>query len=143
MVPAEAGRQARALLAWRLAVAGCAAMAVAAAALPVLRQSLALAAVEDRIAELRPRVEQAGMLRQRIAAGSAGSGRIAAARRQAAEPLMILAAVTGALPDDTWLDGLSLRQRHLVLEGHSAAATRLIAALAVTRCCTTPRLPRR
>ncbi len=130
MVHAEPGRLARERLAWRLAVAGCAAMAAATIAVPVLRQSLALAAVEDRIAELRPAVEQAELLRQRIAAGSAGSGRIAAARRQAAEPLMILAALTDTLPDDTWLAGLSLRERHLVLEGHSAAATRLIAALA-------------
>jgi general secretion pathway protein L len=130
MVPAEPGRVARERVAWRLAVAACAAMAAATVAVPVLRQSLALAAAEDRMAELRPLVEQAEMLRQRIAAGSAGSGRIAAARRQAAEPLMIMAALTDILPDDTWLDGLSLRERHLVLEGHSAAATRLIAALA-------------
>jgi general secretion pathway protein L len=130
MVHAEPGRVARERLAWRLAVGGCAAMAAATIAVPVLRQSLALAAVEDRIAELRPQVEQAEMLRQRIAAGSAGSGRIAAARQQAAEPLMILAALTDTLPDDTWLASLSLRQRHLMLEGHSAAANRLIAALA-------------
>nr|WP_294514498.1 PilN domain-containing protein [uncultured Rhodopila sp.] len=130
MVPADRRRLARERLAWRCAVAGCAAMAAATVALPLARQSMALAAAEDRMAELRPLVEQAEMLRHRIAAGSAGSGHIATARQQAAEPLMILAALTDTLPDDTWLSGLSLHERHLVLEGHSAAATRLIAALA-------------
>jgi general secretion pathway protein L len=130
MIPSDPRRLARERLAWRCAVAGCAAMAAATVALPLARQSLALAAAEDRIAELRPQVEQADMLRQRIAAGSAGSLHIAAARQLAAEPLMVLAALTDTLPDDTWLSGLSLHERHLVLEGHSAAATRLIAALA-------------
>ncbi len=37
--------------------------------------------------------------------------------------------VTG-LPDNTWLSSLSLQQKRLMIEGHSAAATRLIAALA-------------
>lgn len=130
IVHADPERQARQRLAWRIGVAFCAAAAVTAIAVPVVRQSLALADVEDRIAELKPRVSQVETLRQRIAAGSAGSGKIAAARQQAGEPLTILGVLTDTLPDDTYLTSLTLRQRHLVIEGHSAAATRLIAAMA-------------
>ena len=122
--------QARRRLAWRIGLAACMTAAIAVVAIPVVRQSLALADVEERIAELKPRVDQAAMLRQRIAAGSAGSGKIAAARQQAGEPLTILGVLTDTLPDDTYLTSLTLRQRHLVIEGHSAAATRLITAMA-------------
>jgi general secretion pathway protein L len=128
--PIDPRRQARQRLAWRLALGACAALAAATVALPVLRQSLAMAAAEDRIAELRPLVAQAQALRQRIAVGTEGAERIAAARQQATEALSLLGVLTDALPDDTWLVGLTLRQRHLVLEGHSAAANRLIAAMA-------------
>jgi general secretion pathway protein L len=123
-------RQTREKLAWRLAVTACCIMAACVVALPVVRQSLALQAVEDRIDELRPRVEQVQALRRRIAEGSAEAGRIAAARGQAGEPLTILGVLTDTLPDDTWLTSLTLRRRHLVLEGHSNAANRLISAMA-------------
>jgi general secretion pathway protein L len=114
----------------RMMVAATGALAAAVLLLPVLRQSLALAAIDIRVADLRPRVEQAELFRQRIAAGTAGAGRIAAARQQTALPLTVLADVTGVLPDDTWLTGLTLRQNHLIIEGRSHGATRLIAALA-------------
>ena len=120
----------RAETAWRLAVTACCAMAAAVVALPVVRQSLALRAVEDRIDELRPQVEQVQALRRRIAERSAESGRIAAARGQAGEALTILGVLTDTLPDDTWLTSLTLRRRHLVLEGRSNAANRLISAMA-------------
>lgn len=123
-------RQTREKLAWRLAVTACCAMAAAVVALPVVRQSLALRAVEDRIDELRPQVEQVQALRRRIAEQSAESGRIAAARGQAGEALTILGVLTDTLPDDTWLTSLTLRRRHLVLEGRSNAANRLISAMA-------------
>jgi general secretion pathway protein L len=130
IVHADPEWQARQRLIWRLALGACAVMAVAVIAVPVVRQSMALANVAARIKELRPRVDQVETLRQRIAAGSAGSGLIAAARQQAAELLTILGVLTDTLPDDTYLTSLTLRQRHLVIEGHSAAATRLIAAMA-------------
>jgi general secretion pathway protein L len=34
------------------------------------------------------------------------------------------------LPDDTFLTSISLRRDHLTMEGHSTAATKLIAAMA-------------
>lgn len=127
---ADPTRRTRQRLAWRTAVAASGSLALATLAEPLVRQSMALGRVEAQVAELRPRVHEAEMLRQRIAAGLAGSGRIAAARQQAGQPLAILADLTDSLPDDTWLTSLSLRRTRLVLEGHSTAATRLIAALA-------------
>jgi general secretion pathway protein L len=38
--------------------------------------------------------------------------------------------LTDTLPDDTWLSSLTLRQRTLVMEGHSTASTKLIAGMA-------------
>ena len=122
--------RARARMAWRLGFGVCGVLAAATLAIPIVRQSLALAAVEDRIAALRPRMDQVDALRRRIAAGSAGAGQIAAAREKAAEPLRILGLLTGLLPDDTFLTSISLRQGQMTMEGHSAAATKLIASMA-------------
>jgi general secretion pathway protein L len=130
IVRADPARAARRALVSRLAVVTCAALAVAVVAVPLVRQSLALAEAEDRIAGLKPRVQEVEALRQRIASGSAGAERLAAARAQAAAPLQMLGLLTDVLPDDTWLTSVGLHQRKLVLEGHSAAATRLIAAMA-------------
>ena len=125
----DAARLARDRLLTRLTAMLCGALAVAVVAVPLLRQSLALAEVEAQISLLRPRVDQVETLRKRIAASTAGAGKIAAARTQAGAVLEILAVLTQTVPDDTWLTNLSLRQRSLVLEGHSAAATKLLAAI--------------
>jgi len=121
---------ARQRLVWRGALAMCGALALAVILVPLLRQSLALAEVADRVQAIRPQVEQVEKLRQRIASGSAGAGRVAAARQQAGVPLLVLGVLTDDLPDDTWLSALTLRQNRLVIEGHSSAAIRLIAVLA-------------
>ena len=65
------------------------------------------------------------------AAGGCRPGRaaIAAARRQG-DALQILAALTQALPDDTWLADLSLKPGNLTMDGQSADAAKLIALLA-------------
>jgi general secretion pathway protein L len=114
----------------RLATGACAVLAAVAVAVPFVRQSLALAEVEDRIASLRPRMEQVDALRRRIASGSAGAGQIAAAREHGAAALRTIGLLTDLLPDDTYLTSLSLRHDRLTMEGRSAAATRLIASLA-------------
>lgn len=120
---------------WRrrgLALAGafCAALAIAAAVLPFVLQSLARQRVEAEIAALRPTVQQAEALRRQIASRAAETDAVAAQRAQSGDPLAVLAAVTDILPDDTWLTELRLNQRRLALVGQSAAAARLIAALA-------------
>ena len=107
--------------------AACAALALAVLATPVLRQSLALQDAEDQIAALRPQMATVDALRRRLA-GDVGAA--AAARAHAGDTLVALATLTDLLPDDTFLSMLSLQHGRLRVEGQSAAATRLIGALA-------------
>ena len=51
-------------------------------------------------------------------------------RDKAGRPLVVLAAATRVLPDDTYLTEMELRQRKVTLTGRSAAAARLIGPLA-------------
>lgn len=113
----------------RAAVAACLVLAILLAAVPVARQSLALADATDRIAALAPRMAEFDALRRQIASGSAIAERIAGARAAAAEKLAVLGLLTDMLPDDTWLTSVSLRQHRLELNGHSGAAARLLAAM--------------
>jgi general secretion pathway protein L len=126
----DPARQLRERLLSRLALAACAALATAIVVVPLLRQSLALSEVENRIAASRPNVEQVEALRRRIAAGSARASRLAAAREQAGTVLRMLGVLTDTLPDDTWLTSLTLRQNTLVMDGHSTASTKLIEGMA-------------
>ncbi|MCW8306048.1 hypothetical protein AruPA_03275 [Acidiphilium sp. PA] len=107
----------------------CAGLAVLAVALPFLTQARALSAVDRKIRTLRPVVVRAEVLRRRILAGSSSVDVVARERLRVGDPLAILAAVTGALPDNTYLTELSLRQLHLQLAGQSGAAAPLLAAL--------------
>jgi general secretion pathway protein L len=110
-------------------LAGAAALlALVAIALPFVKQSLELQAVEDRIVSLQTTVDEAAALRQRISGG--GGEVIASERAKLPDPLKVMAAATEALPDDTHLTDLSLKNRRLSLIGQSAAAARLLGALA-------------
>jgi general secretion pathway protein L len=53
-----------------------------------------------------------------------------AARDQVGDPLRAIAAVTEALPDDSWLTDFVLQQRRIQIDGQSRAAVQLIARLA-------------
>jgi general secretion pathway protein L len=108
----------------------CGVLALVAVCLPFLQQTLALNAVADRIAALQPDVSQVQALRQRIAAETAGRDAIADERARVGDPLGILAAITDLLPDDTFLNDVTLRQRRLTISGQSTAAPKLIAVLA-------------
>lgn len=123
-------RRARIRLGWQVAIGACAALAAAVIAVPVIRQSLALAEVAARIDALRPGMNQVDALRRQIAAGSAGAGRIEAARERGTVALRALGVLTELLPDDTYLTSVALRHAQLIIEGHSTAATKLIAAMA-------------
>jgi general secretion pathway protein L len=114
----------------RLLAGTCGVLAAAAVVLPFVVQSLALSAAADHIAAAQPQVAQVQALRKRIAGASAGQDAIAGESRRLGDTLEVLAAVTRLLPDDTFLNDLSLRQRHLTITGQSAAAPKLIAGLA-------------
>ncbi len=107
----------------------CAMLAVAAVALPFLRQSRAADTVEQRIAALQPSVSEAEALRQKLSAQAAGSDAIQREQALVGEPLEAIAALTQILPDDTFLTALGLQKRQLTIEGQSANAARLIGSL--------------
>ncbi len=114
-----------------VAVAGwvCATLAVALAVLPVVRQQQAIGQAEERVAALRPQVAVVDALRRRVAANESGATLFTAEAARVGSPLRALAAVTTALPDDTFLTGFTMRDRKLSLSGRSAAAARLIGLL--------------
>jgi general secretion pathway protein L len=132
IIPLSGARQARSWTARAVpfAAAACAALALAVAALPFLQQALTMAAVERRIAQLTPAAEEAAALRQRLDATGVGGDVVAAERARLGDPLAVLAAATGLLPDDTYLTEFSMRQRKLALIGQSADAAKLIGVLA-------------
>jgi general secretion pathway protein L len=114
----------------RASLVFCGVLLLALIALPFLRQSLEVASVEARIAALEPSVADAARLRRGIEAQSSGISMLAAARGQVGDPLRAIAAVTDALPDDSWLTDLVLEQRRLRIDGQSRKAVQLIARLA-------------
>ena len=114
----------------RAGLALCGVLLLVVVALPFVRQSIALAGMEARIATLTPAVTEAARLRRTIEAQAVGGSLLTAARQQVGDPLEAIAAVTKALPDDTWLTDLTVQQRRLRIDGESRAAVRLIARLA-------------
>jgi general secretion pathway protein L len=118
---------------WRLhALAGGAAAALAVAVLvtPFVIQSLARDATERAMAALAPRVARVEALRKHMADGAAGVDALTAERARTGDVLLVLAAVTQILPDDTVLTEFSLHQGKLGIAGQSPAAAQLIPALA-------------
>lgn len=113
----------------RLAASACAGFALLAASIPVLRQERAIARAENAVEVLRPRVALVEGLRRRLDASSGGADLFATERARVGNPLRALAAVTSALPDETYLTAFAMRERKLSLSGRSATAARLISAL--------------
>ncbi len=116
-----------------VAAAACAVLVIAAVAVPFGVQSVQSQRVEQRIAALRPQVDQAEALRRRILSSAAGSDVFEEQRNRVGDALQTLATLTDVLPDDTFLNELTLRARIVTISGQSAGAARLIAALAAER----------
>jgi general secretion pathway protein L len=114
----------------RAGLAVCGILLAALVAVPFAKQSLAMTAVEARIAALEPSVAETARLRSSIEARSAGGSVLAEARSQVGDPLRAIAAVTDALPDGSWLTDFVLQQRRLRIDGRSRTAVQLIARLA-------------
>jgi general secretion pathway protein L len=79
---------------------------------------------------MKPRAVYAEALRGKIASSTVSRQAIAAARAQAAVPLRSIALLTDVLPDDTYLMTFDLRRNKVTITGRSAAAARLIGAMA-------------
>jgi general secretion pathway protein L len=108
----------------------CVALGLASAVIPFLRQEIALAALDREIASARAAASEADGLRQEIDRLSGSADFIESERDNAGRPLVVLAAATRVLPDDTYLTEMELKQRKVTLTGRSAAAARLIGPLA-------------
>lgn len=114
-----------------LAIGGgvCAVLAAAAVVIPFIGQSRAQEEAEAAIASLRPQVDRVSAVRRRIAETRAGGDELAAQRARVGDALGMLAVLTQALPDDTYLVDLTIRGRTATMSGQSAAAARIIGAL--------------
>ena len=112
------------------ALGGCGVLAAAAVVLPFILQTVAAAGLDGRIEAVRPQVTEAENLRKKITNGASMADAIAAARNQVGTPLQSIALLTDLLPDDTYLTALNVRQRKLTISGRSAAAAKLIGAMA-------------
>ena len=117
-------RRERRRIAW--AAAACLVLAGLAAWVPFVRIARQDAATEAHIAALQPQADAAQRLRSQLARRSTASAAFARARQSTGDALGAIAALTRALPDDTYLTSLGLHQLHLSFDGQSAAAAKLI-----------------
>ena len=108
----------------------CGTLAAAAVVVPFAGQAVVEAELDERIAALRPAVAEVERLRKREMAEAARGDMLATERAQAGNPLAALATLTALLPDDTFIQEVSLAQRKLILRGQSGGAARLISVLA-------------
>jgi len=112
------------------AAACCAVLGLAVVVTPFVRQQIALASLEQQIALGRTAATEADSLRQEIDRLAGSADFIESERDKAGRPLVVLAAATRVLPDDTYLTEMELQKRKVTLTGRSAAAARLIGPLA-------------
>jgi len=114
---------------WAAATATAVGAMLAITVLPIALDISALSATEAQIEALRPRVAQVEALRRRLTANADDIDVVTRERGRVGDALQVIALLTTALPDDTYLTELSLQQRKLALTGQSVAAAKLIVAL--------------
>ena len=108
-------------------------LAVIAVAAPFFRQAHDIAELDQQIAAGRAAATQAEQLRGDISRLTGAGNLLKREREEAGDPLVTLAALTEMLPDDTYLTELQQQQHKVVFGGRSAAASRLISAVAAGR----------
>jgi general secretion pathway protein L len=106
----------------------CGLLALACLVSPFLRQQTALDAAARVIAQQQPAARVAMGLRNRLSTAAFGRAAIAEAQR-AGDAMQVLAELTDALPDGTWLDDLALKSGILTFDGQSSDAAALIGRL--------------
>jgi general secretion pathway protein L len=117
----------------RLLSGACAFLAVMATIVPFAKQSLVLSSLESRVAAAQPAAAEVQELRARIEGTAGGGDVIQAERARFSDPLDVLAALTDAMPDDTFVTDLLLKGHKVTVAGQSGSATRLISILAGTQ----------
>lgn len=110
----------------------CGILFIACLATPFIHQQMALDAVAQRLASYQQQADIAQALRQRLVTAAAGRAAIGAARR-VGDALQVLATLTDALPDGTWLSDMTLNAGDLTFDGQSDDAARLIGLLSTVR----------
>lgn len=121
-------RRERRRIAWL--AAACLVLAGLAAWVPFLRVARQNSVTEARIATLQAQADIAQRLRSQLARRSTAAAAFAHARQSTGDALGAIAALTRALPDDTYLTSLGLHQMRLSFDGQSAAAAKLIGRIA-------------
>jgi len=120
---------ARATTAWSrntLILAGATAVAlVAAIASPIVAAQVRTGTIEREIAALRPSADKMLAAREHEARESAAYDAVVDAKRAAPPTVEILAALTRALPDGSWLTSVQLAGRELIVDGYSPSAAAL------------------
>ncbi len=121
-------RSAQSRLNW--ALAGVAVLLAAA----VMAESIVLSErgigrLEDRIEALRRDARQVVELRTAVDEARAAAGFLAERRRQTPSSLVLLADITGRIPEDTWVQRLQITGGELQLQGLSGGAQRLVELL--------------
>ena len=111
------------------AAACCLLLAVGAIATPFVRQERSLVGLDQEIAAGRATATEAEQLRRDLDRLSGTVDLVESERDKAGRPLATLAALTRALPNDTYLTEVTMQQRKVTLSGKSASAARLIGAL--------------
>lgn len=113
-----------------VSVGVCLALVIVAAAAPLVRQTRDIARLDREIAAARSGAEQADRLRHDIDRLQGAGDVVKKERTAAGDPLAALAALTAALPDDTYLTELQQQEYKVTFGGRSAAASSLIGAIA-------------
>jgi Tfp pilus assembly protein PilN len=126
------GRTAGLSLRIRVLLAAGALLAATLALAPVAGKSLALAKVEEETGRLKPAAEQAAKLKSARERQHGALAKAAALRRSSHPPLAILAALTEALDDASFLVELRLEGTALTISGLSGDASALAQKLAAT-----------
>jgi general secretion pathway protein L len=114
----------------RMIWGACLFLALCVLGLPFFHQSLEYSDIEARIAADRPPAMEAQALFSRLDGTAGGGDVIMAERHRFADPLRVLAGLTEALPDDTFISDFQLKGHKLAIAGQSSDATRLIGILA-------------
>jgi len=107
-------------------------LTLAALVTPFLRQHDALASVERMIEQSTASAKEAASLRQRLDQRAATVADVSAERERSGSALAALAAVTRALPDDTYLTALNVHQGRVVITGLAPSAATLVRSISQT-----------
>ena len=114
-----------------LPLAGAAAaLAVLVLITPFLVQQWVLVSADTAMASLTGPAKEAATLRQTVDTAIRAADFLTAERSRNRSAVEILAAVTDALPDDTYLTSLSIRGGKVTMSGFSSSAADLIGVLA-------------